>query len=79
MDPQRLNLYAYGRNNPLRYLDPDGMDVVMGKCDVGNTQECFERVQQGLREQDRSHIHLVEGNGTNGFKKGEYGIAVEAD
>ena len=78
LDPQRLNLYAYGRNNPLRYLDPNGMDVVMGKCDVGSTQECFERVQQGLREEDRSHIHLVQGDGTNGFKKGEYGVTVDA-
>ncbi len=23
-DPQRWNRYAYGRNNPLRYVDPDG-------------------------------------------------------
>ncbi len=23
-DPQQLNSYAYGRNNPLRYSDPDG-------------------------------------------------------
>jgi RHS repeat-associated protein len=27
-DPQRWNRYAYGRNNPLRYVDPDGRDVV---------------------------------------------------
>ncbi len=24
LDPQRWNRYAYGRNNPLRYVDPDG-------------------------------------------------------
>jgi len=24
VDPQRWNKYAYGRNNPLRYVDPDG-------------------------------------------------------
>jgi len=27
LDPQRWNRYAYGRNNPLRYVDPDGRDV----------------------------------------------------
>jgi len=27
VDPQRWNRYAYGRNNPLRYADPDGKDV----------------------------------------------------
>jgi RHS repeat-associated protein len=27
LDPQRWNRYAYGRNNPYRYVDPDGKDV----------------------------------------------------
>ncbi|RMG03209.1 MAG: RHS repeat-associated core domain-containing protein, partial [Acidobacteria bacterium] len=27
IDPQRINLYAYSRNNPLRYIDPDGQDI----------------------------------------------------
>lgn len=34
LDPQRWNKYAYGRNNPLRFVDPDGRDwlyrTVMG-------------------------------------------------
>jgi RHS repeat-associated protein len=28
VDPQRWNRYTYVRNNPLRYLDPDGREVV---------------------------------------------------
>jgi RHS repeat-associated protein len=27
VDPQRWNRYAYARNNPLRYVDPDGREV----------------------------------------------------
>jgi RHS repeat-associated protein len=28
LDPQRWNRYAYARNNPLRYVDPDGRTIV---------------------------------------------------
>src|SRR5207249_8874003 len=27
VDPQRWNRYAYGRNNPLRFVDPDGREL----------------------------------------------------
>lgn len=33
MDPQRLNLYTYARNNPLFYTDPTGKDIVAGTGD----------------------------------------------
>jgi len=33
MDPQRLNLYTYARNNPLVFLDPTGKDIVPGTGD----------------------------------------------
>jgi hypothetical protein len=28
VEPQRLNLYVYARNNPLRYIDPNGLDDI---------------------------------------------------
>jgi hypothetical protein len=55
------------------------MDITLGKCAVGSTEECFERLKQGLRKEDREHVHLVQGTGKNGFKKGEYGVTVDAD
>jgi len=27
LDPQQLNLYSYVRNNPLRWIDPDGNEI----------------------------------------------------
>lgn len=38
-DPQTLNRYAYARNNPLKYIDPSGNDVVIvcgGKTDCAD-------------------------------------------
>jgi RHS repeat-associated protein len=35
-DPQQLNLYAYGKNNPLKFTDPSGMDIY---C-VGTEEYC---------------------------------------
>jgi RHS repeat-associated protein len=80
LDPQRLNLYSYVRNNPLTLTDPSGMDVVLRTCSGSATMtQCFKQVQDGLKKEDRSHVHLVEGDGKNGFKKGQYGITVDAD
>jgi hypothetical protein len=58
---------------------PPAMDIVMGKCAGGDPQKCFNVALQGLRKEDRSHVHLVEGNDKNGFKKGQFGITVDAD
>ena len=37
LNPQKLNQYAYGLNNPLRFIDPTGGDVTLGTCkDTGS-------------------------------------------
>ncbi len=40
-DPQQWNLYAYTRNNPLKYIDPDGRDM---------------QLAAGVSAKDRSYI-----------------------
>jgi RHS repeat-associated protein len=80
VDPQRLNLYEYGRNNPLEFVDSTGRDIKMGSCPSSmTTSMCEAAVTDGVNKADRSHIHFVEGNGANGFDKGEVGIKVDKD
>jgi RHS repeat-associated protein len=43
-NPQTLNLYAYVKNNPLRYTDPDGHADVVAMC--GDKRECHVTVSQ---------------------------------
>jgi RHS repeat-associated protein len=49
-DPQRFNLYAYVRNAPLSFIDPDGKDAVGSSGAAGEalTEEDRRRLQQGL-------------------------------
>ena len=43
VDPQQLNLYAYGRNNPLRYTDSTGLDVNLD-CSKVSSDACNKTV-----------------------------------
>ena len=79
IDPQRLNQYVYVRNNPLAWVDPDGMDLVITAKDEEEAKKKFAIYQRGLRQEDRSHTHLVVGDGKNGFAKGQFGITVDKD
>lgn len=46
-DPQTLNKYAYVRNNPLRYIDPNGH----GKCDM-DANDCAEQNAEKAQKQN---------------------------
>jgi RHS repeat-associated protein len=56
-DPQRWNRYAYARNNPLRYTDPDGRAIV---CGSAACQEYARRMAELKREYESA----------SGFAKG---------
>ena len=49
-NPQNFNLYTYGRNNPLKYNDPTGLDVEVAITFVGDvTDEEKKRIIGAVR------------------------------
>ena len=79
VDPQRLNLYAYARNNPLKFVDPNGTDVAITAKNLEEAQKLFNVFLEGLKAEDRSHVHLSVGDGTHGYQKGQFYILVDKD
>lgn len=79
IDPQELNLYAYVRNNPLKYVDPDGTILELAASSEEDAKTKFALIQRGLTQADRGHVQLVTGDGKNGFAKGHFGITVDKD
>ena len=79
IDPQRLNLYTYARNNPLKFVDPNGTDVTITAKNEEEARKRFATFQRGLSQEDRKHVHFFVGDGKNGYKKGQFYIKVDRD
>ena len=79
IDPQRLNLYSYAKNNPLRFVDADGMDLAIDAETEEEARRKYELFQKGLTKDDRSHTHFVVGNGKDGYEKGQFYVQIDKD
>jgi hypothetical protein len=77
IDPQRLNLYAYTRNNPLLFVDPDGMDLIIDAKSEDEARKKFALLQKGLTVADRKHTKFFVGDGKNGYEKGKFYVLAD--
>jgi hypothetical protein len=46
MDPQQINLYAYTRNNPLKYIDPTGEKISLSELSEEERDELMAKLEK---------------------------------
>jgi uncharacterized protein RhaS with RHS repeats len=73
IDPQQFNRYSYVRNNPLKYVDPDGRDLKlkagMKKADVDRIIKINVSIyrkasgREALEKMEKSSIPITNGTG----------------
>ena len=63
--PQAWNLYSYTRNNPLKYVDDDGMEVRVdcGPSDGKNFKQCVDQTTTDLNNRKGSQFKTEIKNG----------------
>lgn len=67
LDPQMFNLYAYARNNPLKYVDPDGRDLYLVNDDEEGRKRALAQVTQHLTGKERANVG-VRRTGDGGYQ-----------
>jgi RHS repeat-associated protein len=58
-DPQRINLYGYCRNNPLKYIDPDGEDVI--PANAQSAAQLRSDLDKNLKANEAANIKVTAG------------------
>src|ERR1051326_4600690 len=74
-DPQSWNLYAYGRNNPLVYVDPTGRDIeLIG--DEDERKKALELLKRSIAAEAATHLQIEE---RKQGKDTHYFVGIEGD
>jgi RHS repeat-associated protein len=55
-DPQRFNLYNYGRDNPLKYVDPDGRDINLVNDTAEGRKAALATITKNMTEKEAGNI-----------------------
>lgn len=55
-DPQRFNLYAYGRNNPLKFIDPSGEAIEL-PGDEEHRKALLEAIKAGAGQKAATYLY----------------------
>ncbi|MGB7201021.1 MAG: RHS repeat-associated core domain-containing protein [Pyrinomonadaceae bacterium] len=79
LDPQRINLYVYVRNNPLNYVDENGEDLELGGKNEEEARQRLELLKKGLKLSDRGSVTFFVGDGKNGYAKGKFYALVDSN
>jgi RHS repeat-associated protein len=69
IDPQRFNLYAYTRNNPLRFIDPEGEAIEL-EGDEEQRRQQLEAARLAVGKQAGTYLYENKG------KDGKYYVGV---
>jgi RHS repeat-associated protein len=62
-DPQRFNLYSYARNNPFKFIDPNGEDIDFANDTEEGRKKAFALITRNLSAAEAANIGIRQAKG----------------